>query len=121
MALVRVACLEQLNKSQRDQNQDTVTETFLELSLRIPPGLLLTPHSELNEVYEVGTLNPILYMGSRAYFLKVSKLLRGGTGPGTWVCLSLCSPPLDRTSAQVTQVIEAVAPSGETSSTGEES
>lgn len=60
-------------------------------------------------------------MDHRAYFPKVSKLLSDRTGPGTWVFLSLCPLPLDWITAQVTQVLEAVAPSGETSSAGEES
>lgn len=59
-------------------------------------------------------LSPILYKGHRGNFPKVSQLLSGRTGPGTWVFLSLCLPPLDRTTAQVTQMLEARTPSGET-------
>lgn len=59
-------------------------------------------------------LSPILYKGHRGHFSKVSELLSGGTGPGTWIFFSLCPPPLDWATAQVTQMLEARTPSGET-------
>ena len=60
-------------------------------------------------------------MGHKAYCPKILKLLSGGPGPGIWVFLGLCPLLLYWITAQVTQVLEAVAPSGETSNADEES
>lgn len=106
--------------TERQESVNTIVESSLESALSIPLALSLTPHSELCELSEVSTWSPILYMGHKAYCPKILKLLSGGTGPGIWVFLSLCPLSLDWVTAQVTQVLEAVAPSGETSNADEE-
>lgn len=97
----------------------TVIESSLESTLSIPHALSFTPHIELCETYEIGTLSPILYMGHRNHFPKVWELLSGGTWPGTWVFLSLCPPSLDWTTAQVIQMLEIITP--DETNAGEES
>ena len=99
---IMVLQLGKLSESEKGKNQASNNiKSFLESTPSISHALSFTPHSELYELYEVGTLRPFLYMGHRGYFPKVYELLSGETGPGPWVFLSLCPPSLDSTTAQV--------------------
>lgn len=104
---------EQLTERQEPWN--TIIEGSGDSTLSIPHVWSLTPHSEL---YGEGTLSPILYMGHRDYFPKFWEVLRGRTGVGTWIFLTLCPLPLVWTTAQVPQMLGAVTP-GEVGSKSE--